>query len=64
MQSVILKTRKKENYPMQRLLKNIFLMNYAPLERSQKKGGVVINVRNVFRSINPSHGFRKASGLK
>lgn len=60
MQSVTLKIRKKANYPVQRLLKNIFLMNYAPFKRSQKRRGVLINACDVFRCLNPSYGFRKA----
>lgn len=60
MQSVTLKNRKKANDPVQRLLKNIFLMNYAPFKRSPKREAV-INVCDMFKSLNPSYGFRKAS---
>lgn len=36
-QSVTLKIRKKANYPVQRLLENIFLMNYMLLSRGHKR---------------------------
>lgn len=61
MQSVTLKIRKKGKLSCAEIIEKKIFDELCSFQRSQKRGEVVINVCDVFRSLNPSYGFRKTS---